>query len=112
MAIFWMWMHGYQAATLLGGSTARIGDPTDRVESRPILSNADLTKNITKLHYQMKKLWANVEALARKHEWNPHWGGTHRIINNNTWLQHVTSYDMMKRLGRHMRLGPLLAKER
>jgi tyrosyl-tRNA synthetase len=111
MAIFWMWFHGYQAVTLLGGSTARIGDPTDKNTSRPILGNAELTKNITKIHYQLKRLWANVEELGRKHEYTPHWAGTHRIVNNNMWLQGVTTYDMMKRLGRHIRIGPMLAKE-
>jgi tyrosyl-tRNA synthetase len=111
MAIFWMWLHGFQAVTLLGGSTARIGDPSDKAEARPIISNADLTRNITKIHYQLKRLWANVEDLGRKYKYEPHWGGTHRIVNNNMWLQNLSTYEMMKRLGRHIRIGPMLAKD-
>lgn len=111
MVIFWMWMQGYQAVTLIGGSTARIGDPSGRTEAREPMTNADITKNITKMHYQLKRLWANVEDLARKHGHTPHWGGTHRLVNNNVWFQGLSVYEMMKRLGRHVRLGPMLSRQ-
>ena len=34
MPLFWLWFHGHPAITLLGGATARIGDPTGRLTDR------------------------------------------------------------------------------
>jgi tyrosyl-tRNA synthetase len=111
MPMFWMWFHGYPAVTLIGGSTARIGDPTDRLESRQILSNADISKNITKIHVQLTKIWKNVHILKAKYGYPEDWAATHRLLNNNMWLGSLTLYDFAKRIGRHTRIGPMLAKD-
>ncbi|KAF4953411.1 hypothetical protein FGADI_6049 [Fusarium gaditjirri] len=111
MPMFWMWFHGYPAVTLIGGSTARIGDPTDRLESRTILSNADISKNITKIHVQLAKLWKNVNILKLKYGYEEDWAATHRLLNNNMWLGNLTLYDFSKRIARHTRIGPMLARD-
>ena len=111
MPLFWMWFHGYQAVTLIGGGTARIGDPTGRLESREIMSNADITKNITKIHYQLSRLWVNAKALREKYGYEADWAAKNRLLNNNMWLQGLTMYDFVKRLGRHTRMGPMLSRE-
>ncbi|KAH7256414.1 hypothetical protein BKA59DRAFT_72171 [Fusarium tricinctum] len=111
MPMFWMWFHGYPAVTLIGGSTARIGDPTDRLESRQILSNADISKNITKIHVQLTRLWQNVHILKQKYGYADDWAATHRLLNNNMWLGNLTLYDFAKRIARHTRIGPMLAKD-
>lgn len=111
MALFWMWFHGHPAILLLGGSTARIGDPTDRLQSREILTNADISKNITKIHYQLTRLWANVVNLRDKYGYEADWAAKRGLLNNNMWLGKLTLYDFSKRLGRHMRLGPMLSRD-
>ncbi|CVK84627.1 probable tyrosine--trna ligase precursor, mitochondrial [Fusarium mangiferae] len=111
MPMFWMWFHGYPAVTLIGGSTARIGDPTDRLESRTILSNSDISKNITKIHVQLTKLWKNVHLLKQKYGYEEDWAATHRLLNNNMWLGNLTLYDFAKRIARHTRIGPMLARD-
>ncbi|QPC75225.1 hypothetical protein HYE68_005977 [Fusarium pseudograminearum] len=111
MPMFWMWFHGYPAVTLIGGSTARIGDPTDRLESRQILSNADISKNITKIHVQLTRIWSNVHVLKEKYGYPNDWAATHRLLNNNMWLGNLTLYDFAKRIARHTRIGPMLAKD-
>jgi tyrosyl-tRNA synthetase len=111
MALFWLWFHGHPAITLLGGSTARIGDPTDRLNTREILSNSDISKNITKLHYQMTRLWTNVKHLRDKYGYEDDWAAKSALLNNNVWLGKLTLYDFSKRLGRHMRIGPMLSRE-
>ncbi|KOS19701.1 Tyrosine-tRNA ligase [Escovopsis weberi] len=111
MPLFWLWFHGYPAATLIGGATARIGDPTGRLKDRDPLSNADISKNITKLHYQLTRLWFNVQNLRRKYEYEDDWAAKHHLLNNSMWLQGLTMYDFTKRLARHMRLGPMLSRE-
>ncbi|KAH7196673.1 uncharacterized protein B0J16DRAFT_3989 [Fusarium flagelliforme] len=111
MPMFWLWFHGHPAVTLIGGSTARIGDPTDRLESRAILSNADISKNITKIHVQLTKIWQNVQILREKYGYEKDWAATHRLLNNNMWLGNLTLYDFAKRIARHTRIGPMLARD-
>ncbi|KAH6900393.1 hypothetical protein B0T10DRAFT_470442 [Thelonectria olida] len=111
MPMFLMWFHGHPAVTLIGGSTARIGDPTGRLQSRDIISNADISKNITKIHVQLKRIWANVEHLKRKHGYEEDWAAKHHLLNNNMWLGKLTLYDFAKRIARHIRIGPMLSRD-
>ncbi|KAI5467448.1 hypothetical protein BGZ63DRAFT_410412 [Mariannaea sp. PMI_226] len=111
MPMFLMWFHGHPAVTLIGGSTARIGDPTGRLQSREIMSNSDISKNITKIHVQLKKIWVNVEHLKRKHGYEEDWAAKHHLLNNNMWLGSLTLYEFAKRIARHIRIGPMLSRD-
>lgn len=111
MPLFWLWFHGHGAVTLLGGATARIGDPTDRLKTRDNMSNSDITKNITKMHYQLARLWHNVHELKRKYNYEEDWAAKHHLINNNTWFQGLSLYDFTKRLAKNIRLGPMLSRD-
>ncbi|KAM3476377.1 hypothetical protein MY5147_003228 [Beauveria neobassiana] len=111
MPLFWLWFHGHPAVTLIGGATARIGDPTGRLTSRQQLSNADISKNITKLHYQLTKLWHNVIQMRIKYGYSDDWAAKRHLLNNNMWLGGLTTYDFIKRLARHTRIGPMLSRD-
>lgn len=111
MPMFLMYFHGHPAVTLIGGSTARVGDPTGRLESRDIMSNSDISKNITKIHVQLTKIWANVQHLKEKHGYQDDWAAKHHLLNNNMWLGGLTLYDFIKRIGRHIRIGPMLSRD-
>ncbi|KAM0335262.1 hypothetical protein ACHAQA_000306 [Verticillium albo-atrum] len=111
MPIFWMYLHGFRAVTLVGGATARIGDPTGRLQSRDIMSNSEISTNITRIHYQMKKLWDNIELEKHKFGYKKSWSMSRHLVNNNTWWQSLTMYDVLKRLGRYLRMGPMLSRD-
>jgi tyrosyl-tRNA synthetase len=110
MPLFWMYLNGYGAITLIGGATGRIGDPTGRLQSREIAVNAAIAVNITKIHYQLTKLWQNVETLGRKYGYQKEWAWRRHILNNNTWWNATPMQLVMKRLGRYMRIGPMLSR--
>ncbi|KAL9941747.1 tyrosyl-tRNA synthetase [Verticillium nonalfalfae] len=111
MPVFWMYLHGFRAVTLVGGATARIGDPTGRTTSRAIMSNSEISTNITRIHYQMKKLWDNIELEKHKYGYKKTWSMSRHLVNNNTWWQSLSMYDVMKRLGRYLRMGPMLSRD-
>lgn len=111
MPLFWLWFHGHPAVTLLGGATARIGDPTGRLESRQDISNAEISKNVTKMHYQLTKLWTNANAMRIKYGYDNDWAAKRALLNNNMWLQGLSMYDFTKRLARQTRMGPMLSRE-
>ncbi|KAI0121214.1 tRNA synthetase class I [Xylariales sp. AK1849] len=111
MALFWMYMHGYRAVTVVGGATARIGDPTDRLQSREKLPGTDLTMNITKVHYQLKTLWQNVDTQARRFGFQKEWNWQRALLNNGQWYNATSFIEVVSRLFKGMRMGPLLSRD-
>lgn len=112
MPLFWMYINGYRAVTLVGGATARVGDPTDRLQSRVPMKKTDMTMNITKIHYQLKRIWLNVEAQATRfgYEKEPRiWNRA--ILNNSQWYASLSFIEVVSRLFKGMRLGPMLSRE-
>lgn len=111
MPLFWLYMNGYGAFTLIGHSTAKIGDPTGKTQDRPDLPPAELVQNLTGIHHQLGLLWKGVEIAARrlglKRQW--HWG--RGIINNNHWWNKQPMLEVLRRLGSHVRMGPLLSRD-
>lgn len=111
MPLFWMYYHGYGAFTLLGGSTVKIGDPTDRLKTRDNIASADLAMNVTKTHFQLKKLWANVELQGRRFGYEREWAWTRAIENNNTWWNKAPMLEVLRRVGKSTRIGTMLSRE-
>ncbi|PSR79671.1 tRNA synthetases class I-domain-containing protein [Coniella lustricola] len=111
MPVFWSYMHGYGAFTIIGGSTAKIGDPTGRVDGRPAMSSATLVQNLAGIQHQLKALWAHMEVVAARFQYQKNWAWRKGIINNNQWWNSLPMLEVMKRLGTPMRVGPLLGRD-
>ncbi|KXX73540.1 Tyrosine--tRNA ligase, mitochondrial [Madurella mycetomatis] len=111
MPLFWLYMHGYGAHTLIGGSTVKVGDPTDRLKSRDPISKADLAMNLTKMHFQLKKLWTNVEEQARRFGYQKEWAWKRSLVNNNAWWNSLPMLEVLKRIGTSIRIGPMLSRD-
>lgn len=111
MPLFWMYMHGFGAFTLIGGSTVKIGDPTDRLKDREAIKGADLAMNLTKIHFQLKKLWDNVEITARRFGYEREWAWRRGLVNNNAWWNSTPLLEVLNRVGKSTRVGPMLSRE-
>ncbi|PBP27590.1 hypothetical protein BUE80_DR001496 [Diplocarpon rosae] len=111
MSIFWMYVHGYHAVSLLGGATSKIGDPTDRLTTRTREISSVRTANMARMHYQLRKLWQNVEAYARKYEFQKEWAWHRELVNNNAWWNKLPMLEVLQILGPGMRLGSMLARD-
>jgi len=114
MALAWMYVHGYHAVLLLGGATAKIGDPTDRLITREKVHRKVRTENMIGMHYILKKLWANVDAYGRRHgfiEGRTPWALHRELENNNAWWNKLPLLEVLSVLGPGMRLGPMLARD-
>lgn len=111
MCLFWMYVNGYNTVSLLGGATATIGDPTDRLTSRTLDPDSIRTANVTKMHSQLKKLWRNAPAYGEKYgyKWEPAWQC--ELVNNNAWWEKLPMLKVLQLLGPGMRMGSMLARE-
>ncbi|KAL1638929.1 tyrosyl-tRNA synthetase [Diplodia intermedia] len=111
MVTFWMYFHGFHAVTVLGGATAKIGDPSGRTTAREHQASATRKANMAQMHIQLKKLWVSVERMARKHGYVREWAWRRALMNNNEWLGKLDVVEFLRVMGPAMRLGPMLSRD-
>ncbi|KAI1105784.1 hypothetical protein F4804DRAFT_111749 [Jackrogersella minutella] len=112
MALFWMYIHGFRAMTVVGGATAKVGDPTDRLKSRERIKPGDMGANITKVHYQLKRMWLNVDEQAARFGYVKErrvW--SRGLQNNSMWYNNLPFVEVVARLFRGVRLGTMLSRD-
>ncbi|KAH7018552.1 tyrosyl-tRNA synthetase [Microdochium trichocladiopsis] len=111
MALYWLYIHGYAATTLVGGATAKVGDPTGRLSGREAMSRADMSTNITKVHYQLKSLWTNLDSHVSSMGYEKKWGWSRALWNNSQWHSSVSFSEVVHKLFSGVRLGPMLSRD-
>ena len=89
---------GHRAIALVGGATGMIGDP--RQSGERILNTKDTVAEWT------ERLKAQVSRFLDFEGDNPA-----RIANNLDWTADLTAIDFLREIGKHYRLGTMLAKD-
>ena len=90
--------HGHQPIVLLGGGTTRIGDPSGKEETRKILSEKQIEKNIKNIE--------NVFKIFLKTN-NPK---TKPIfVNNYKWLGKLNYIKFLREIGKHFTINKMLS---
>jgi tyrosyl-tRNA synthetase len=88
---------GHRPIVLLGGGTTRIGDPTGKDESRLLLSEADIARNIASIRRVFDRYLAFGD------------GPTDAVMPNNAdWLNGLNYLDFLRDFGRHFTLNRML----
>ncbi|KAI0160768.1 tRNA synthetase class I [Xylariaceae sp. FL1272] len=112
MPLFWMYMHGYPGVTVLGGATAKVGDPTDRLTTRDDIERKERSMYLTKIHYQLKRIWKNAETQAKRvHGFEKEWAWSREIANNSSWYNTTSFVQVVSSLFKGIRVGPMLSRE-
>lgn len=111
MALFWMYMHGYGANSVIGGATVRVGDPTGRLQDRDEMTSTHITTNIAKIHYQLGRVWRNVDKLAPRFGYKKEWSSSRALLNNTSWFTSTSFMEVVQRLFSGIRMGPLLSRD-
>lgn len=89
----WFQKFGHTPVILVGGATARIGDPSGKSVERPLLSEAEIAKNVAALRKQFERV---LKA---------------QILDNYEWLGPYSFLNFLRDVGKHFRVGVMLAKE-
>ncbi|KAL9037266.1 MAG: hypothetical protein Q9180_003818 [Flavoplaca navasiana] len=111
MALFWMYVHGFQSVTLIGGATASVGDPTGRTKDRESMSPHVRKANMVTMHYQLKALWMNIEKYGRKYGYQYEWAWRRAVANNNMWWNKLPFMEILRLLGPGLRVGTMLGRD-
>ncbi len=90
--------HGHRPIVLLGGGTTRIGDPSGKEETRKILSEKQIEKNIKNIK--------NVFKIFLKTN-NPKLKPI--FVNNYKWLGKLNYIKFLREIGRHFTINKMLS---
>ena len=99
VALAWFQKFGHTPYAIIGGSTGRIGDPSGKSSERPLLGQQELAHNVSNLSQFLQKIL-----------YVPH-GPKPVVLNNDDWLGKFILIDFLRDVGKHFRIGPMLAKE-
>ena len=89
---------GHRAIALVGGATGMIGDP--RMSGERHLNTKEVVADWT------RRLHAQVSQFLDFDGENPA-----LLVNNLDWTEDLTAIDMLREIGKHFRLGTMLAKD-
>lgn len=92
MLMRWLQRAGHQPILLIGGATTRIGDPSFRDTSRPVLDETTIAANITGI----------CTAFDR------YLGRDVRVVNNAHWLDGLGYLEFLSNVGRHFSVNRML----
>ena len=90
--------NGGKPIVLMGGGTTKVGDPTGRDESRKLLTDADIARNIAGI----RKVFSQFLTFGD--------GPTDAVmVNNADWLQQLNYIDFLRDYGRVFSVNRMLS---
>ena len=90
--------HGHQPIVLLGGGTTRIGDPSGKEETRKILSEKEIEKNIKNIE-KIFKIFLKTKNPKTKPI----------FVNNYKWLGKLNYIKFLREIGKHFTINKMLS---
>jgi len=98
ISLEWFRRYGHTPYVILGGATARIGDPSGKSIERPFLDEATLENNLRSIRGFFEKIF-------------PGNGSRSMILDNNEWYRQFHLIDFLRDVGKVFRVGQMLSKE-
>lgn len=98
MVMMHMQKAGHKPIALVGGGTAKIGDPSGRSDIRKMLTEEELNKNVEGLKNQLSK-YLN---LDEKNGF---------AANNKDWLDNLKYIEFIRDIGKHFSVNRMLTAE-
>lgn len=98
MMLRWFQRTGHKPIVLMGGGTTRIGDPSFRDTSRPLLDETQIAANLAGIRHIFEKYLGFDEGAAGA-----------MMLNNADWLDGLGYIDFLRDFGRHFSVGRMLS---
>jgi tyrosyl-tRNA synthetase len=89
--------HGHKPIVLMGGATTKVGDPSGKDKTRPVLTDDDIQGNINSIQKSFSKYLAFGTGTSDS-----------TIVNNNEWLGQLGYLDFLSLYGRHFSINRML----
>jgi len=92
------YLHGFKIIIILGGGTAKIGDPSGKVKERPILPLNVLEKNKKNIRKQIERFFPIDNKKVK-------------LIDNALWLDNLKLMEFLRDVGKIMSINSMLDLE-
>lgn len=114
IVLSWFRRSGHNVVALIGGATARVGDPSGKSLERPELDVETLERNAASIEKTIRTILGRVE--TRKFEESNFDGNVFCdssvvVLNNYDWWKEFSLLDFLKKVGKYARVGSMMAKE-
>ena len=98
MMMRWLQKTGHRPITLMGGGTTKVGDPTDKDQQRPLLTDAVINANLASIKQVFQKFLTFGD------------GPTDALmVNNADWLEKLGYVEFLREFGVHFTINRMLA---
>jgi tyrosyl-tRNA synthetase len=98
MSLTHMQRHGHRPIALVGGGTARIGDPSGRTELRQMMTYETIEQNVAGIKSQLSNFLDFSEDRAL-------------LVNNADWLAKLEYIPFLRDIGRHFSVNRMIKFE-
>jgi tyrosyl-tRNA synthetase len=98
MMLYWMQQTGHRPIALMGGGTTRVGDPSGKDDSRTILTDELIERNLTGI----RKVFSQFLKFGD----GP---GDAVMANNADWLNALNYLDFLRDVGKHFSVNRMLS---
>ena len=106
---------GHRVLALVGGATAKIGDPSGKTSERPLLEDEIIAKNVLGITENLERVFNNhSEIVNGERQQQPIVSSDMfpvQILNNDTWYREISLIDFLRTAGRQFRMGKLLSRD-
>ena len=100
MMLYWMQQTGHRPVVLMGGGTTKVGDPSGKDESRKLLSEEEISRNIEGI----RKIFSRFLKFGE--------GPSDAVMMNNAeWLDELKYIPFLREYGRHFTINRMLTFE-
>lgn len=93
----WFLDYGHKVTILIGGATARVGDPSGKSLERPLLDLDQVALNAESLKNQVQAILGQSPNVD--------------FVDNYTWYKQMDILTFLRDVGKHYRLGVMLSKD-
>lgn len=96
MLLRWLQKTGNKPIILFGGGTTKVGDPSGKDESRPVITDEVIAENKAGISKVFDK-FINLDNA--------------QIVDNDEWLDGLNYLEFLREVGRHFSVNRMIAKE-
>jgi tyrosyl-tRNA synthetase len=100
MLLRWLQRTGHRPIALIGGGTTKVGDPSGKDESRQLLDETTIERNIQGIRRSLESFLAFGERPDQA-----------LLVNNAEWLDELRYVEFLRGYGRHFTINRMLTFE-
>lgn len=109
LALAWFQRCGHRVIALLGGATAKVGDPSGKSAERPVLSDQAIARNLTAIEANLRQvLDRSADDMRRSSDVDVQ---PFVVLNNHDWIGQMSFLHFLRDVGKHARVNTMIAKD-